>query len=105
MSSDLAQVEMLSILSRYVYSTHTMHGSRNFRHGGGGGWSGIFFYFFFTILSLFYSSQMVNFQRKLTFFKVLEGVQHFPGGGGVQLFPEGEVGVQLLFPDRKPYNL
>ena len=28
-----------------------------------------------------------QFQRNLSFFKVSEGVQHFPGGGGVQLFP------------------
>ena len=31
---------------------------------------------------------MVNFKEK-SFFKLPEGVQHFPGGGGVQLFPGG----------------
>ena len=34
-------------------------------------------------------------QRNLSFFKVPEGVQHFPGGGG----------VQSLIPYRNPYNL
>ena len=50
-----------------------------------------------------------QFQRNLSFFKVPEGVQHFPGGGGgeVQLFPGGGggKGVQLLIPYRNPYNL
>ena len=45
---------------------------------------------------------MVNFKEIYHFFKVPEGVQHFPGGGGVQLFPGG---VQLHFPYRNPYNL
>ena len=36
---------------------------------------------FFLVLSLFFRSQMVNFNE------VPEGVQHFPGG--VQLFPGG----------------
>ena len=66
-----------------------MRGSRNFHRGGvGGGWGGggpgqsdkkalttIFF-----VLSLFYRSQMVNFQRNLSFFKAPDGVQFFPGG-------------------------
>ena len=50
-----------------------------------------------------------QFQRNLSFFKVTEGVQHFPGVGGgptfsrgVQLFPGGG---QLLIPYRNPYNL
>ena len=41
------------------------------------------------------------FQRNPSFFKVPEGVQHFPGGGGggVQLFPGGGGGgVYLLIP-------
>ena len=45
----------------------------------------------------FFSPQLIlqrsngQFQRNLSFFKVPEGVQHFPGGGGggVQLFPGG----------------
>ena len=47
---------------------------------------------------------MVNFLKKLSFFKVPEGVQHFQGGGGFQLFPVGGGGVQLLIPYRNPYN-
>ena len=39
---------------------------------------------------------MVNFQRNLSCFKVLEGVQHFRGRG-VQLFPGGG-GSNCLFP-------
>ena len=47
--------------------------------------------------------------KKLSFFKVPEGVQHFPGGGGggggvVQLF-QGGGGLQLLIPYRNPYNM
>ena len=40
--------------------------------------------------------------RKLSFFKVPEGVQHFPGGGGGSNFFQG---VQLHIPYRNPYNL
>ena len=51
-----------------------MCGSRKFRQGGGGpGQSD--------------KKSSDNVQRNLSFFKVSEGVQHFPGGGGVQLFP------------------
>ena len=59
----------------------------------------------------FFSPQLILlqsnglFRRKLSFFKVPEGVQHFPGGGGVHLFPRGGGGVQLLIPYRNPYNL
>ena len=55
-------------------------------------------------LSLFYRSQKVNFKESYHFFKVPEGVQHFPGGGGGPTFSRGE-GVQLLIPYRNPYNL
>ena len=41
---------------------------------------------------------MVNFKGKLSFFKVPEGVQHFPGGG-VQLFPGW--GVPIAYSYRK----
>ena len=50
----------------------------------------------------FFSPQLIlqksngQFQRNLSFFKVPEGVQHFPGGG-VQLFPGGG-GSNCLFP-------
>ena len=65
--------------------------------------SDVFFCFFFVF---FFSPQLIlqksngQFQRNLSFFKVPEGVQHFPGG--VQHFPGG---VQLLIPNRNPYNL
>ena len=42
----------------------------------------------FFFLLLFFSPQLIlqksngQFQRNLSFFKVPEGVQHFPGGGG-----------------------
>ena len=47
-----------------------------------------------------------QFQRNLSFFKVQEGVKHFPGGGegGVQLFLGGGGGFQLLIPYRNSYN-
>ena len=75
--------------------------SRNFRQCGGPGQSDkkaltkFFFFFFF----FFFSPQLIlqksngQFQRNLSFFKVPEGVQHFPGG--VQLFPGGS---NSLFP-------
>ena len=85
-----------------------------FGRGGGGGGPGqtdkkkalTFFFCFFLVLSLFYRSQMVNFKEIYIFFKVPEGVQHFPGGGG-GVFPtfSGGGGVQLLIPYRNPYNL
>ena len=62
---------------------------------------------FFLFYIFFFSSRLIlqksnsQFQRNLSFFKVPEGVQHFPGGGG-PLFPGG---VQLLIPYRNPYNL
>ena len=71
-----------------------MRGSRNFCQGGGGGVQ-----VSLTIKALtafFFSPQLIlqqsngQFQRYLSFFKIPEGVQHFPGGGGgVQLFPGG----------------
>ena len=58
-----------------------------------------------TTFFLFFSPQLIlqksngQFQRNLSFFKVAEGVQHFPGGGGVQLFPGGGGGgSNCLFP-------
>ena len=50
--------------------------------GGGPGQTDKKKLFFFLALSLFY-----RFQRNRSFFKVPEGVQHFPGE--VQLFPGG----------------
>ena len=62
--------------------------------GGGGGGGGVLFFFFFSPQLILQKSNGL-FQRNLSFFKVPEGVQHFPGGGG----------VQLLIPYRNPYNL
>ena len=62
----------------------------------------VFFFFFFFSPQLILQESNGHFKRNLSFFKVPEGVQHFPGVGGVQLFPEG---VQLLIPYRNPYNL
>ena len=49
--------------------------------------------FFFLSPQLILQKSNGQFQRNLSFFKVPEGVQHFPGG------------VQLLIPYRNPYNL
>ena len=53
------------------------------------------FFFFFLVLSSFYRSQVVNFKEIYHFFKVPEGVQHFPGGGGSNFFQRG---FNCLFP-------
>ena len=60
-----------------------------------------FFFFFFFSPQLVLQSSNGQFQRNLSFFKVQEGVQHFPGEGG----PTFSRGVQLLIPYRNPYNL
>ena len=77
------------------YSIDVMRGSRNFRQGGPGQ--------FFLVLSLFYRSQMVNFKEIYHFSRFHRGSNIFQGGG-VQIFPGGG-GVQLLIPNRNPYNL
>ena len=68
-----------------------MRGSRNFRQGGGVQVSltnkALTTFFFSPLLILQKSNS--QFQRKLSFFKVPEGVQLFPGGGG---------GSNCLFP-------
>ena len=65
-----------------------------------------FFFFFFTVLSLFLQKSKGQLQRNLSFFKVSEGVQHFPGGSNFfQGLGGGGGGVQLLIPYRNPYNL
>ena len=84
---------------------HPMRGSRKVRQGGGGGVQvsptkkssdNVFFFFFF------FSPQLILLKSNGQFFKVPEGVQHFPGG--VQLYPGGG-GVQLLILYRNPYRL
>ena len=86
-----------------------MRGSRNFRQGGPGQTYKKALMFFF---AFFFSPQLIlqksngQFQRNLSFFKVPEGVQHFPGGGGGPTFSRGGGGgVQLLIPYRNPYDL
>ena len=55
---------------------------------------------FFSPLLFFFFLQKSNgqFQRDLTFFKVPEGVQHFPGGGGSNFILGGGGGGNCLFP-------
>ena len=77
-----------------------MRGSRNFHQGGSRSvwqkklWQGFFFYFFSPQLILQKSNG--QFQRNLSFFKVPEGVQHFPGGGGGSNFFQG--GGPIAYP-------
>ena len=83
-----------------------MRGSRNFRQGGGGGGGVQVRLTKKSSDKVFFFLQKSNgqFHRNLSFFKVQEGFQHFPGG--VQLFPGGGGGgVQLLISYRNPYNL
>ena len=87
----------------------SMRGSRSFHQGGGGpgqidkkSSDNVFIYFL--VLSLFYRSQMVNFKEIYHFSRFHRGSNIFEGGG-VQLFPGGGGGVQLLIPYRNPYNL
>ena len=91
---------------KYILST--MRGSRNFCQGAGGpGQSNekssdkgfFFFFFFFLVLSLFYSSQMVNFKEIYHFSRFQRGSNTFQG---VSTFFQG---IQLLIPYRNPYNL
>ena len=84
-----------------------MRGCRNFLQGGGdSGPSDIK-----SSDNVFFSPQHIlqkskgYFQRKLSFSKVPEEVQHFFLVGGVQFLPEGCGRVQLLIPYRNPYNL
>ena len=87
-----------------------MRGSRNVSQGGGGlGQSDkkssdnvVFLFVFFSPQLILQKKSNGQFQRNLSFFKVSEGVQHFPRGGGSNFFQRG---VQLLIPYRNPYNL
>ena len=77
------------------------------RGGGGGGEGGSGQSEKKSSDNVFFSPQLIlqksngKFQRKLSLYKVPDGVQHFPEG--VQLFQEG--GVQLHIPYRNPYNM
>ena len=57
----------------------------------------IFFFFFFSPQLILQKSKGQS-QRNLSFFKVLEGVQHFPGGGGPTFSRGGGGGGNCLFP-------
>ena len=61
-----------------------MRGSRNFRQGGPGqsdkkSSDNVFFVFFLSPQLILQTSNS-QFQTNLSFFKVPEGIQHFPGG-------------------------
>ena len=78
-----------------------MRGSRIFRQGGGGpvqsGKKALTTFFFSPQLILLKSNGL--FRRKLSFFKVPEGVQHFPrGGGGGWGGPTFSRGSDCLYP-------
>ena len=70
--------------------------------GGGGGGVQVRLTKKALTMFFFFSPQLIlqksngQFQRNLSFFKVAEGVQHFPGG--VQLLPGGGGGSNFLFP-------
>ena len=70
-----------------------MRGSRNFCRGGGGpGQSdknSSDNVFSFLVLSLFYSSQMVNFKEIYHFSRFQRGSNFFQGGGGESNFFQG----------------
>ena len=55
----------------------------------------------FLVFSLFYWSQMVNFEENYHFSRFQRGSNIFQGVGG----PTFSKGVQLLIPYRNPYNL
>ena len=76
-----------------------MRGSRNFRQGGPGQSDKkalTTFFFFFLSPQLILQKSNGQFQRNLSFSKVQEGVQHFPGGGGGSNFFQR--GSNCLFP-------
>ena len=76
---------LMSILLVVALSIlHMLRGSRNFRQRGPGqpykkSSDNVFFFFFFCP-QLNLQKSNGQFQRNLSFFKVPEGVQHFPGG-------------------------
>ena len=74
-----------------------MRGSRNFRQGGPGQSdkksSDNIFFFFFLNPQLILLKSNGQFQRNLSFFKVSERGQHFPGGSNV--FQGGPIAYSL----------
>ena len=55
----------------------------------------LFFFFFFFSPQLISLKSNGQFQRNLSFFKVPEGVQHFPGGGGPTFSRGGPIACSL----------
>ena len=87
--------------------TNNMRGSSNCRLGRGGGQSDkkkLWQCFVFLVLSLFYCSQMVNFEENYHFQGSRGGPTFSRGVGGGPTYSRGG-GVQLLIPYRNPYNL
>ena len=83
-----------------MYTLLSMCGSRIFRQGGGVRVNLTkALTTFFLALSLFYWSQMVNFEENYHFSRFQRGSNIFQGG------PTFSKGVQLLIPYRNPYNL
>ena len=88
-----------TMLSRVHLAFHAR--IQDFSSGGGGGGGGVQFNLTKKPWRRFFSPQLILlksnglFRRKLSFFKVPEGVQHFPRGGGVQLFPGGLIAYTL----------
>ena len=83
------------MLSRVHLAFHAR--IQDFSSGGGGGDPGQSdkkkpLQRFFLVLSLFYWSQMVNFEEN-SFFKAPEGVQHFPEGSN--FFQGGPIAYTL----------
>ena len=73
------------MLSVRAYFRPSMRGSRNFRHGGPGQSDkkkANVFFVLFLVLSLFYRSQMVNFEEIYHFSRFQRGSNIFQGGGG-----------------------
>ena len=88
---------------------------QEFSSDGGGGGGGVqvhlaykkkalttFFSFIFLVLNLFYRSPVVTFKENYYFPRFQWGWNFSGGGGGESNFLQG---VQLLFPNRNPYNL
>ena len=90
-----------------MYILLSMRGSRIFRQGGGV-WVNLTkkaLTTFFLVLSLFYWSQMVNFEENYHFSRFQRGSNIFQFGGGGGGGPTFSKGVLLLIPYRNPYNL
>ena len=80
----------LELYCKCIEIRHPHARIQEFSSGGGGGpgQSGK------KALTAYFTEVKCLFQRKLSFFKVPEGVQNFPGGG-VQHFPGGPIAYSL----------